>query len=175
MNIHKLINRFTQAGPTTIGNGPRHPISPNPKSLPDIREYFATYPMLRQDQGYVDFLECYSAATADGWLDEKVFIHIYGFDTNITVHLNATAEVPPDKKLGFMPIAYLQIIKKTQRFDDGYIYNYDITGKRPFGIYQRIDSTELELESNDYEWYCDSFLGWLEDIIDKKGLIFLGD
>lgn len=174
MGIHDLMKRFAQVDPTMIGRGPRHPISPNPESISEIHKYFEEHPILRQDKGYVDFLECYSAATADDWLDGKINIDIYGFDTKITLHLDSTSELPRDWKNGFTPFAYVQIPREKQRIDDGYIYAFDITGKRPFGVYQLRDTIE-EIKVDDYKWYCDSFLEWLEDIIDKKGLIFQED
>lgn len=167
MNIHELMQRFAQVGSTTIGKGPKHPTSPNSESLPEIEKYFASHPILKQDQGYVDFLECYSAASADGWLDGKIFIHIFGFDTNITSHLGGPDEWIFDTEKGFCSFAYIQI-PKPHLVDDGCAYSFDITGLRSWGVYKSSDTGDIVY---DYEWYCGSFLEWLEDIIEKQGLL----
>lgn len=56
-------------------------------------------------------------------------------------------------------------ISETSNKIDGEIgigYGFDATGNRPWGIYRFIGEEKAE-------WCCESFLQWLNEVIDRNG------
>jgi hypothetical protein len=170
MNLHELIEGFVNLGYASVGFGPRHPDMPVHKLQSEIEAFFTRYPSLQSDQGYVDFLLTYSAASID-WPDERLVMEIYGFS-------DFTTSLPhPDEPLidenGFFRFAEIQIGPILEDNTVGIEFAWDITGERRDGIYRRIltmaDYDRDAWKYITYTWYCGDFLEWLEDVVNKQG------
>jgi hypothetical protein len=139
----------------------------------EIDEFLQKNQILRNDQGYVDFLETYSAASVD-WPNEMLIIQIYGFSPEITIEVAHPDEALVDKD-GFFRFA--EIILKTGDTKKDFVglsYAYDTTGKRPYGVYQSTLPYGADFRTIPYKSYGNSFLAWLKDVIEKKGkLIYI--
>ena len=166
MDIHSLMQNFTELGYVTVGRGPKHPESPSLELQKEIDSFLEQYSFLRKDRGYIDFLEYYSGAMVD-WPQGELVIAIFGFLEEISFHLiKDGGEVIDDD--GFY--AFCTSVVRVGEGQDienesiGLGYTFDATGTRRWGVYRSIGGGECE-------WYCDSFLEWLEKLIDKKGLL----
>ncbi|AFZ27880.1 hypothetical protein Cylst_5903 [Cylindrospermum stagnale PCC 7417] len=166
MDIHSLMQKFTELGYVTVGRGPKHPESPSLELQKEIDSFLEQYSFLRKDPGYIDFLEYYSGAMVD-WPKGELVIAIFGFLEEISFHLiKDGGEVIDDD--GFY--AFCTSVVRVGEGQDmenesiGLGYTFDATGTRRWGVYRSIEGGECE-------WYCDSFLEWLEKLIDKNGLL----
>lgn len=205
MNIQRLMQNFGKLNQAAIGQGAKHPTSPDPAKVGLVSEFLDKYPFLRRDQGYVDFLERYAGASVD-YSDGSLIIHIFGFIEEVSLHLvndepftgplikdgffmfcstvakSPTAKNTPPARGALWPKRGVQAetprmfgingVSPAFAIDDeiGLDYAFDATGRRLRGVYQLISHSQRESET--YEWYCGSFLEWLEELIDKKGQLF---
>lgn len=170
MHLDSLIQKFFDMGHATIGNGPKHPDSPNAALQSEITEFFSTYPVLAKDQGYVDFQEKYAGAVVD-WPYDELTIVIHGF-YDFTEHV-----LYPDEPLidddGYFYFA--EVITKTSAGSKdrqdiiGMGFAWDITGMRKPGIYRTVGQSGSDTPNM---WYCETFLEWLSDVVEKRGKLF---
>lgn len=168
MDIHSLMKKFSNLGYASIGRGPKNTESPRSELQQEIDNFLDEHPYLRNDSGYVDFLEYYSGARVD-FPEGELVIDIFGFLEEIGFHLikDRFGESDIDEQGYFMfCTTVVQVAKDSDPNNEelGLDYAFDATGKRTWGIYRVINYGE-------YEWYCSSFLEWLEKLIDKKGLL----
>ncbi len=163
-SIHQIINRLHQLGNLEIGRSPKHPTFPNAKLDQEIVEFLDTYSFLKKDQGYVDFLESYAGLLI--YRDSDFFsLSIYGFDEDISLHLvNGEGELIDE--LGILVFADITLpLQEEDQSADNLIaigFGFDSTLQKTWGVYRRIDQQP-------YEYYCSSFLEWLEKIATQKG------
>lgn len=164
MNIHELMQKFAELDYTTVGRGPKHPSFPRLELQAEVESFLAQYEFLQQDKGYVDFLECYAGGMID-YPNGEVFVDIFGFLDEVSFHLTKDegSIIEDNGYYGFCT----SVIRIGQsaipaESDVGIGYAFDATGNRRWGIYRFI-------EGGEGEWYCESFLKWLEQIITKKG------
>src|SRR5260221_13257818 len=85
MDIQTLINQFVNLGHAQVGRGPKYPAEPATHLLPEIDSFLDSYSFLKQDKGYVDFLEFYAGASVF-WPNGELIIDIFGF-TKVSSHL----------------------------------------------------------------------------------------
>jgi hypothetical protein len=166
MDIHSLMQNFTELGYAAVGRGPKHPESPNLELQKEIDSFLEEYSFLRKDPGYIDFLEYYSGAMVDSPKEELV-IEIFGFLEEISFHLiKDGGEVIDDDGFYVFCISVVRVGEGQDMENEsiGLAYRFDATGTQRWGVYR-------SLEGGECEWYCDSFLEWLEKLIDKKGLL----
>jgi hypothetical protein len=163
--------RFEQLGQTTVGRGPKHPVTPNLTLRSEIDGFFKEYPELAKDRGYVDFLERYSAATR--WHEDDEFsVIIYGF-SDFTINL-----LYPDESLisqeKFFRFAEVGTKIGDRKFEDeiNLDFAWDVSGKQQQGVYRRIVPWDVDPKLILYSWYCDNFLTWLDALITNKGRLF---
>ena len=157
MDIHSLMNRFALLKGADVGRGPRHPTTPVPALAKEIKDFFQIYPFLRNDQGYVDFIECYAGAGISR--EPELIVDIYGFISGGT-HIVKEDGIRLDER-GYFAFC-------TTYLDDlGEVgFAFDATGERTSGIYRWIVDEHLQ---GDYSWYCPNFLEWLERLIKYEG------
>lgn len=165
LNIHSLMKEFSRLEGAEIGRGPKHPSSPDPSLAPEIEEFLNQYPFLRQDRGYVDFLECYAGAWVM-WPNLDFVVDLFGF-ANVSTHIV--------KEDGYVvdPTGFLKFCDGLVRIHKGVGHEgvlgqgfaFDATGKRRWGVYRSITD---EVESDKY-WYCETFLQALAALIETKG------
>jgi hypothetical protein len=159
------MEKFTKIGYATVGRGPKHPEFPQTELQEEIDVFLSQYSFLQKDRGYVDFLECYAGAMIDS-PEEKLVINIFGFLEDISLHLLEDESSIIDDQ-GFY--AFCSSVVRVEEGEHPYYvgsvglgYTFDATGTRRWGVYRSI-------EGEPCEWYCNSFLDWLEKLIARKG------
>jgi len=173
MNIHEVVKGFQALGYVTLGAGPKHPKG-NPKTQLEIDAFLKQYPTIAQDQGFVEFLEYYSAAAVD-WPNEQLTIEVYGFSPDITLEI-ARPEEPLEDHNGFFRFAEILMIPVPD--DEQAIastYAMDVTGTRTAGIYQKFSVWSEDSRMMDYEWCCENFLVWLSRVVNAGGRLPMVD
>jgi hypothetical protein len=168
MDLSVLMHRFTELEYASIGFGPRHPTAPNPMLQPNVDAFLAGNPYLKKDQGYVDFLETYSAAAVN-WPNQELMIDIYGFTPEITIYLP-----DPDEPLTFNGsfFRFAESFVKTgpdKRDFVGLSFGFDSTGVQKPGVYRHVYLPGDDWKTLPFVWYKASFLEWLEDLVNKAG------
>ncbi len=163
-HLRQLIRGLVTLGEPLIDFGPKHYAAPNPSLQPEIDAFFEMYPALGRDAGYVEFLEVYSAAVVEKY--ESLIVEIYGFSHEIATHV-----AHPDESLiedgDFFRFAEILLLGKDDRgIGIGLGFSFDLTGRRPSGVYRSIDQ---DGKQTPHEWYCSTFLEWLEQVVQKKG------
>ena len=164
------MQRFAQLPNARVGQGPKLWPYPNPALQKEIDDFLNQYPFLRQDQGYVDFMEYYAGASIypsdddEAVNDDELVIDLFGFNDGIALHI-VKDEGQIVGKDGFL--CFCSTETWDEKVDPDFIieteFLFDATQKRKPGIYLR-SSVRPEAE-----WFCETFLEWLELLIDKKG------
>lgn len=162
MNIHSLMEKFSKLPEAALGRGPKHPSMPNLALRDEIEAFLKEHPFLTKDRGYIDFLECYAGARAFR-ADGSLVVDIFGF-TEISSHL-IEADGPIIDQDGFYGFSD-GIFQDRAGIDVGIGGRFDATGNRRRGVYRSRYSRPNEI---DIYWYCESFLEWVEVLIDTKG------
>jgi hypothetical protein len=132
----------------------------------EIEAFLNEYPFLRQDQGYVDFLESYAGAWV-AWPNNDLVIDLFGF-TQVSTHIVKEDGYIVDPT-GFLTICDGMVRLREGGFREGVIgqgFAFDATGERKWGIYRyvMIDGIEAAMD-----WYCETFLQALSALIETKG------
>lgn len=169
MDIHKLMRGFANLRDANIGHGPKHPTQPNLALKQEIEAFLDQYPVLRQDQGYVEFLECYAGAWLDWQPSEDLVIGLLGFDMDVTANIANPDEGHPVDENGYLMFCdgIVRIHEGVGRTGViGQTFAFDATDKRKAGVYR---STSDRNGITDYYWYCGSFLEWLTILLATKG------
>ncbi len=167
-DIDVLMKRFADLGNGEIGRGPRHPIAPNAALAPLVEAFLKDYPELRQDKGYVDFLEKYGGASIL-WPHGDLLVDIFGFSGTSTNLLEFYGQIVD--KQGYLWFCS-EVIRVRPGYDTrlttrGLQFAFDHTHQRRWGIYRGIDNEDST--QRNFEWYCDTFLDWLNLLIEYKG------
>lgn len=169
MNIHTLMQKFSELGHALVGEGAAHPISPQPELFHEVVSFLAEYPFLKKEPTYQVFLACYGGASV-AWPDNSLVIDIFGFLEEVSTHLqDEFLDQVVDEDGFFMFCSTVVRGGKYEGFDDniGIEYAFDATGKRPRGVYRFVSGKDYESEA--YQWYCGTFSEWLSELIDQKG------
>jgi len=173
MNIHEVVKGFQALGYVTLGAGPKHPKG-NPKTQLEIDAFLKQYPTIAQDQGFVEFLEYYSAAAVD-WPNEQLTIEVYGFSPDITLEI-ARPEEPLEDHNGFFRFAEILITPGPDGEQSiASTYAMDVTGTRAAGIYHKLSVWSEDSRMMDYGWHCDNFLVWLSRVVRAGGRLPMVD
>ena len=131
-----------------------------------LEEFLATYPFLRGDQGYIEFLETYAGA----WVmqpNNDLVVNIYGFN-DVSTHL-VEGEGPVVDNDGFLLFAECIVRIAPGDFTEGIMdqsFAFDATRSRKWGIYR---SSAIGENETDMAWYCDTFDEWLWALLEYKG------
>jgi hypothetical protein len=163
-SIHQLITKVHKVGKVKTGRGPKHPQCSNQELDQEITDFLNSYPFLRQDQGYIDFLESYAGLLV--YRNSDFFsLGIYGFDEDVSLHL-VKGEGELIDEAGMLTFADLTIpVQEGDQSADNLIgigFGFDTTQQRTWGVYRCIDEQP-------YHWYCATFLELLERILNHKG------
>jgi hypothetical protein len=182
MDIHSLIEKFRGLGNAEIGRGPKSYNPPNLSMLKEIETFLEEYPFLKQDQGYVDFLENYAGAFIN-WPNEELTIDLFGFDDKVATHIvkedgfivdeagflcfcDTAPRIEVNEKAKLESRLGKEIFFKDQL---GLQYCFDASGKRQPGIYLTTSYHKNKSFIQFGIWYCETFSGWFEALIEKKG------
>lgn len=160
MDIHTLIKRFAQLEGAGVGFGPKHPVSPNLSISNEVEDFLREFSFLRQDQGYVDFLEYYAGAHYMP-SDDSVTIDIFGFTDQSSHIIDLEGDIIDER--GFLVFCAGNIvehlIKGRKTRPQGFAF--DATGNRMRGVYDGLEGIQ----------YCKTFLEWLNALIENKGIL----
>jgi hypothetical protein len=167
MGIDELVRLLESIPGARVGRGPRHPKDPDQAIGDQIEWFFDAYPALRNDSGYVDFMEKYSGVLIEN-PDETQIVDVLGFSDVSTGMLEMDGDVVDED--GFLLYAQCVFHGITEgRLVDMYEYDFafDISGERPPGVY-RCSST-MRSQGEPYVWYADGFCSWLAELARNGG------
>jgi hypothetical protein len=165
MNVADIVYRFERIG-GVAGKGPRHPHEPEPAMQAAISDFLDTYPALRGDRGYIDFLETYAGGSLN---TADMFVDILGFGDASSNMLDFEGSVVDDD--GFLMFA--QCIYYVLRNGDlsgtyEHAFAFAVLGGRPSGVYRKVTDADFP-EGGPWEFYCEDFCQWLERLVDVGG------
>jgi hypothetical protein len=166
-HIDDAMARFAVLDGSSVGRGPRHPTEPNPEPGLRIEQFLSAYPALRNDAGYVQFLEKYAGASIENE-DGSQIVDILGF-TEASTDIDE-ADGPVVDSDGFLMVAEaIYHVRDGNRTRETvqHAFAYDVTGDRPGGIYHSLVSTQ-QLQPS-FAHAFDTFEAWLDDVIDREG------
>ncbi|MEV6439226.1 hypothetical protein [Streptomyces anulatus] len=166
MMIDDLIERLRLLPGAQIGCGPRHKITPQTEQATTISEFLESHTFMRQDHGYVDFLERFSGVIVDN-PEEDIGIDIMGFDPRVA-NL-AETEGPLVDSNGYALIAMCSYgeVRSGKLVTWEYDFAFDATGLRKRGIY-RLTALGGEVVKG-FEWHVRSFEEWLAELVERSG------
>lgn len=161
-DLDELLARLGRVGELALGCGPEHPSAPEPALATDVAKLLAQYPFLRRDPGYVAFLERYAGAVL--WRDQDLLsLGLFGFHPELSTHLvTGPGEIIEH---GFFTFCDMVVPRDPDApFGDsiGLGFGFDATQERRWGVYRLWGGGKAD-------WYCDTFLEWLEQFIAKGG------
>lgn len=167
MDVHALMREFAELDGAEVGQGPKHPIEPNLALTDVVTGFLKEHTFLKQDRGYVDFLECYAGAWVM-WPNDDLVIDLFGF-TEVSRNI-----ANPDEGEVVDTDGFLVFCDGLVRLQDdlgfstvlGQAFAFDATGKRKWGVYRYIID---DSGKTDKYWYCETFLRMLEALIGTKG------
>ncbi len=161
-DLDELLARLGRVGELQLGRGPKHPSEPEPALATDVVQLLAQYPFLRRDPGYVAFLERYAGAVL--WRDPNLLsLELFGFHPELSTHIvTGPGEIIEH---GFFTFCDMVVPRTPEApFADpiGLGFGFDATQERRWGVYRLWGGGEAD-------WYCDTFLEWLEKFIALDG------
>ena len=120
------------------------------------------YPFLRQDEGYVCFLEMYAGGVF--WRDQDALsLGLFGFDSELSTHL---VKGPGDTvEHGYLTFCDMVIPPRADPFGKDAIglgFGFDATGERRWGVYRLLGEGRAD-------YYCETFLQWLRLFVEREG------
>lgn len=161
-NLHELLRELIEMGDGMLGNGPKHPESPNPELAEIVKQFLKDYAFLRNDPSYIEFLETYAGA---GVIhpDEEFALDLPGFGAGVSNFI-PEEEYPVVNDEGFLVFCDGYASTKAEDGTKSMIaqsFSFDATGKRRWGVYRHSETRVY--------WYCESFLDWLRIVVENKG------
>jgi hypothetical protein len=168
MDMHSLVKEFSEWRNAEVGQGPEHPTHPNPELKAAVDGFLEEYPFLYNDAGYVEFLKSYAGAHVN-WPDDELVVDIFGF-TEVSTEFTEGEDPIIDKE------GYLTFCLEFFRVQPGseiesiqiLTFAFDATLQRRPGIYRQVVGKRPG-DPVTTAWYCDTFLEFLRDLIDKQG------
>lgn len=166
-SLHSLVDHLRMSGELYTDFGPKNPVAANQALQSDLERVLLTYPFLKDDAGYIEFLECYAGLS---YTQKKYLLSVdlFGISPEISTHLlDAPGEpISPDGILTFCSISLVENLNQPRPDEtQGIGFGFESTGKRQSGVYYCLDS-------GPYTYYCSSFLDWMRSFVDGS---FLND
>ncbi|MFI7742534.1 hypothetical protein [Kocuria rhizosphaericola] len=165
--IDDLMTRFADVRGSSIGRGPLHPTSPDPGPGPRIARFLDTYPRLRRDAGYVEFLQKYAGASIENE-DLSQIVDILGFSDASTDM--EELDGPVVDRNGFLMIG-----EAVYHLRDGirnvgtleHAFAYQVADEQARGLFHSLVSEKHPTPA--FSFAFPSFENWLEDLIARDG------
>lgn len=167
MNINEVVSRLERIPGALAGRGPRHPESPDLSIEDQLVQFLDTYPILRRDAGYVEFLEKYAGAMIKN-PDETQIVDVLGFSDVSTGMLEMDGPVVDEHGFLLFAQCIFHIIVEGRLVD---MYEYDFafdTSEEGRPAVYRCSAT-LRSQGEPYVWYADGFCSWLVELVDQDG------
>jgi hypothetical protein len=165
--IDDAMSRFSAIRGSSVGHGPRHPADPDTEIAPRIERFLETYPALRDDASYVEFLEKYAGASIEND-DFSQIVDILGF-TEASTDIEEM-DGPIVDSQGFLMVAEaVYHLREGARTTDTlqHAFAYDMTGGRPKGLYYSLVTTQHLEPAFTHEF--ENFEAWLDDLVAREG------
>lgn len=165
--VDRAISMFAALPGSSVGRGPRHPTEPSPDQAQRIARFLATYPTLRGDAGYIEFLEKYAGASIENE-DFSQIVDILGF-TDASTDIE-DMDGPIVDNDGFLMIAeaVYHLRKGNRTFDTlQHAFAFDVTGERSGGLYRSLVSGQRP--EPDFKRAYESFAAWLDEVVSLQG------
>ena len=165
MGIAEVVARFVEIPGAVVGRGPAHSDSPDYGVGAEVGTFLDSYPALRRDRGYVEFLELYSGARIEPG-DGSIAANILGFGD---VSINMTELDAPVVEDGFIVFAICVYHDHRDGQLDSYEYDFafDVSGDRKPGVYRCFAAAQALEEP--MTWYVENFTEWLTGLVEKGG------
>ncbi|MFK7798741.1 MAG: hypothetical protein AB8E82_14925 [Aureispira sp.] len=159
-----LLEKLRSLGKLYLGIGPTYPSSNSLKLQLSINELLKLYPFLLDMSDYVEFLKLYGGLS---YTQKKyrVSVDLFGISTTVSTSLiDGEGDAVSDD--GILTFCSMALIPKGVDVNfkniKGIGFGFEVTGKRKFGIYRKVDSEA-------YEYYCETFTNWLKLFVEKEG------
>lgn len=163
MKLDRLIAELSDVPHVKVGHGPRHPISPDLSLAPELDEFLAQNPFLRNYTDYVDFLERYGGASLNSPPEDPViFFMIFGIGKYYEEGLI-------DQQQCFYCFCDAGINGPTGLLSETE-FLFDASGARENAVYSRQVGVKCRNDGSVVHAYP-GFLDWLAFVITKKGVI----
>lgn len=166
MPIDDLVVTLGHLPGAYVGHGPHHPTEPRPELESEISRFLDQYPALRQDDGYLHFLQTYAGVMVTD-PQEEIGIDIMGFDPGVANLVDL--EGPVVDSNGFLVIAMCSygIMIEGHLSTWEYDFAFDATGTRQGGIYRLVAGDGIILQP--FEWHKPNFEEWLVELNARRG------
>jgi len=168
MTLDEMVAQLSERSLVSLGRSFAHPIWPNPALEQDVNQFLYHYSFLKQDAGYVKFLECYAGAfvfdhTSDSTLD------ILGFSIASSHIIDYPGEIINEEGFLVFCVSLVNFYENEKRQEVEISYAFDATGTRQWGIYAKtLAITRIQDVNPRYMFYCNTFTDWLQRVIDKN-------
>jgi len=165
--IDDAIARFSSIVGSSVGHGPRHPTEPDPGADQRIESFLETYPALRRDAGYIEFLEKYAGASIEND-DLSQIVDILGFSDASTDIEELDGPIVDSE--GFLMIAEAVYHMRNGKRTTGtlqHAFAFDVTGDRAEGVYHSLVSAQHLAPA--FTLAFESFEAWLTDLVGREG------
>ncbi|MGH3797722.1 MAG: hypothetical protein ACRDRT_01920 [Pseudonocardiaceae bacterium] len=167
MSITEAVSRLERIPGALAGRGPRHPEAPDLSIENQLVQFLDTYPALRRDVGYVEFLEKYAGAMIKN-AGETQIVDLLGFSDVSTGMLEMDGPVVDENGFLLFAQCIFHVIVEGGLVDMyEYDFAFDAYGERPPGVYRC--SATLRSHGEPYVWYADGFCSWLVELVDQGG------
>lgn len=158
--LTRLMTALGKLGDLETVCSPGHPAGA--RLVREVEDFLNQYVFLRNDAGYVAFLQRYAGAGFKSH-DDMLSLDLFGFSEDVTLHiLRGEGDVIEN---GLLTFADLLIPLEPGRGvfvnTKGCGFGFPATPQRQWGVYQISEGRSCR--------YCDSFLEWLAQFVDKKG------
>jgi hypothetical protein len=128
----------------------------------ELERLLGRYPFVRQAPDWLAFLTRYGGGTLTRD-DDMLSLGLYGFSHDATLHILDGAGEPVDYGcLYFCDVVLPR--EPVKGYTDETIslgFGFEASGERSWGVYRIRDGNS--------EWYCETFLEWLERFVEKEG------
>jgi hypothetical protein len=168
MDIDELVAAFDALPGTQVGAGPRHPVTPDPALTPRLTAFFAEFPGLARDPGYVDFMWKYGGMSRSDPEQNRLF-YVHGFGA-ATADFDEDLDGPVVDEQGFFVFAESVVHADTAERHDTYEYSFafNLARDRPAGIY-RFAAT-MSAQDRGFLRHADDFRSFLEETAANGGV-----
>jgi hypothetical protein len=164
MDLERLVAELSNVPHVKLGNGPRHPVSPDSFLAPELAEYLSKHPFLRDYPDYVHFLKRYAGASLNSpdTAHPTAFLIIFGIGKYYEEGL-------VDQQQSFYCFCDAGINGPTGLISETE-FLFDTSGTKEKAVYSRQVGLKHSIDGPVVRAYP-GFLEWLAFVIANKGFI----
>jgi hypothetical protein len=164
--IDSLLEKLRSLGKLYLDIGPTYPSSHSLKLQLSLDKLLKLYPFLVDMPDYIEFLKLY-AGLSYTQKKYRISVDLFGISRTVSTSLiDGEGDAISDD--GILTFCSMALIPKELDVNFKNIkavgFGFEATGKRKFGIYRKVDSES-------YEYYCETFTSWLNLFVKKGGYV----